>query len=377
LEYIQTVSIDIKSKIVDQSLTNQYVLTAVESIESSVKNAQNITSFMTMSINRCIDYTKATNGLKLNARFETVFLNECIDLPLNCMKDLQSASGIQIEFDEKSISSICSHIITDKQWLQENLLCLLSNAVKYSKRNAGNVKISVQLIKKGVKNPIFLDTNFLDSSLQSLARQTSFLVNRSKPTSTVDLLTQSNNRTNNLLNLKNFSPVKDILENTKKFKNSSLSGDDNGESESLIKNSAVFQLANKNIKDTDTSGNLLVDFLRFEVIDCGIGLPEETMNALFKPFTQSQRLAGGTGLGLFSLARRVEALQGYYGVEKRPDGLKGSLFWFEIPYKPDVQAESLYGLRCFDERSRSNSFSSSDYAFNIESSDNDGFNLSK
>jgi signal transduction histidine kinase len=27
---------------------------------------------------------------------------------------------------------ICPRVITDKLWLQENLLCLLSNAVKYS-----------------------------------------------------------------------------------------------------------------------------------------------------------------------------------------------------------------------------------------------------
>ena len=43
----------------------------------------------------------------------------------------------------------------------------------------------------------------------------------------------------------------------------------------------------------------------------------------------------GTGLGLFSLAKRVEALGGHYGVRNRPDGVQGSIFWFAIPYKPD------------------------------------------
>jgi CheY-like chemotaxis protein len=59
------------------------------------------------------------------------------------------------------------------------------------------------------------------------------------------------------------------------------------------------------------------------------------MATLFAPFKQAQRLAGGTGLGLFSLAKRVEALRGDYGVSARPDGVSGSLFWFSIPYRPD------------------------------------------
>ncbi len=29
---------------------------------------------------------------------------------------------------------ICTHVISDRQWLQENLLCLMSNAVKYSSK---------------------------------------------------------------------------------------------------------------------------------------------------------------------------------------------------------------------------------------------------
>eukprot|EP01034_Spumella_vulgaris_P001196 gene1196-biopygen1089 len=61
------------------------------------------------------------------------------------------------------------------------------------------------------------------------------------------------------------------------------------------------------------------------------------MQSLFTPFRQAQRLAGGTGLGLFSLSRRVDAIGGRYGVMKRPDGKQGSVFWFEIPYKPDSE----------------------------------------
>eukprot|EP00981_Chlorochromonas_danica_P000759 scaffold176_cov175-Ochromonas_danica.AAC.1 len=78
-------------------------------------------------------------------------------------------------------------------------------------------------------------------------------------------------------------------------------------------------------------------YLRIEVEDHGIGLSDDAMTTLFSPFKQAQRLAGGTGLGLFSLAKRIEALDGRCGVEKRRDNAQGSLFWFEIPYRPDFQ----------------------------------------
>eukprot|EP01031_Cornospumella_fuschlensis_P027793 gene27793-33568_t len=75
--------------------------------------------------------------------------------------------------------------------------------------------------------------------------------------------------------------------------------------------------------------------LKVEVEDVGIGMSEQAMLELFSPFKQTQRLAGGTGLGLFSLAKRVEALRGQCGVCRRRDGQRGSLFWFTIPYRPD------------------------------------------
>ena len=46
-------------------------------------------------------------------------------------------------------------------------------------------------------------------------------------------------------------------------------------------------------------------------------------------------LLGGTGLGLYSLLKRMEALGGSCGIEARQDGEKGSVFWFTFPYRPD------------------------------------------
>jgi len=39
---------------------------------------------------------------------------------------------------------------------------------------------------------------------------------------------------------------------------------------------------------------------------------------------------------LYSLAKRMDAIHGFYGVHSRNDGQQGSVFWFAIPYRPDT-----------------------------------------
>ena len=84
-------------------------------------------------------------------------------------------------------------------------------------------------------------------------------------------------------------------------------------------------------------------YLLFEVVDKGIGISDDKIKTLFAPFQQAQRFAGGTGLGLFSLARRVEAQRGQYGVRNRTDGTVGCVFWFILPYvsDPTMNADGL------------------------------------
>jgi len=208
-------------------------------ISGCLNSMRGTNSFMTMTINRCLDYTKASKGFKLVPKFETVSLQAALEMPVQLMRDVQDT----IEISVVPLSAeVCQHVITDKQWLIENLLCLLSNAVKYSHK--GCVQVSIRLEEES---------------------------------SAADIETEY------------------------------------GATEK---------------KDSQS-------MLRVEVQDTGIGLSDEAQKSLFNPFKQAQRLAGGTGLGLFSLAKRVEALDGQYGVNGRPDNEPGSLFWFTIPFRPD------------------------------------------
>jgi PAS domain S-box-containing protein len=77
-----------------------------------------------------------------------------------------------------------------------------------------------------------------------------------------------------------------------------------------------------------------VAFLRFEVVDTGIGLKPEAIGKLFTEFTQADasisRRYEGTGLGLSICKRLVELMGGVIGVESEY-GI-GSTFWFTLPF---------------------------------------------
>jgi CheY-like chemotaxis protein len=202
-------------------------------------------AFMQSAISRAMDYSLISGGVGLIPSNTSFNLFIALNNPIKWMGTMIAADG-RIKILLNPLPEGIENIISDRHWVEENLLCLLSNAVKYS--NRGTISISVTL-------------------------------------------------------------------------------------------------KNKNIRVT--------------VADMGIGISAESKPLLFKQFSKLQNMASGsTGLGLFSLLKRSEAIDGSCGVDDRSDGTQGSAFWFEFPYVVSKENSSIHVPRlCLSTRgSTGNSF---------------------
>ncbi|MFA6945079.1 MAG: ATP-binding protein, partial [Pedobacter sp.] len=84
--------------------------------------------------------------------------------------------------------------------------------------------------------------------------------------------------------------------------------------------------------------------LNFEIIDTGIGIPEEQFSNLFKAFHQLDssitRQHGGTGLGLVICQRLVKMMGGHIKIDSKKG--EGTQVTFDIICKPGENTENVY-----------------------------------
>ncbi len=103
----------------------------------------------------------------------------------------------------------------------------------------------------------------------------------------------------------------------------------------LVGNAFKFTQKGKvTVRVENTGEHKGVDWLKFHVIDTGIGIPEEKISDIFEPFNRvesKEHNFEGTGLGLSIAKNIVNMLDGVMGVESKVG--EGSTFHFELPFK--------------------------------------------
>jgi light-regulated signal transduction histidine kinase (bacteriophytochrome) len=208
-----------------------------------------MTQFLLMAINRSQDFVKAKSGVAIKPSLETIDIVRTAELVKKVIDNQDNGRQVIIHPIDAS-SELCPTIITDRQFFFDNLLCLVSNACKYSDKGTV-VDVTMQLISE---NTITINKN--------------------------------------------------NYENIEWFR----------------------------IDNSTGNKKVLVS-----VEDNGIGISLDDQKNLFEPFRQAQRRTGGTGLGLYSLKKRMQALYGDCGLIARKDRKQGSVFWFSFPYRPDTQ----------------------------------------
>lgn len=100
----------------------------------------------------------------------------------------------------------------------------------------------------------------------------------------------------------------------------------------LLSNAVKYNGENGEVAIRCSRGRTGPNRIRVAVSDTGPGIPDQSMDRLFRPFERLGADASGiegTGIGLAVSRGLVEAMKGKIGVESRVG--QGSTFWFELP----------------------------------------------
>ena len=266
---------------------------AIEGINTSKRG-------MLMIINRCLDFNKVSNNIPLVPRPEFVALQDCVQLAIRSVYDMEAKSNILVNYVDPEVQNVV--LLTDKLWLDENLLCLLTNAVKYSDPGQ-EIILRARFMGPDEDEPEDTDDEeeeddvILDQGGNSFGADVSSMFGGVAPSS------GSNSR----------APSRPMSVH------SAGASSINSQTPS-----------NRSHQSPPPSTTRLVCI---EVENRGVGVSEEMLlsGALFDAKLRTvQQRTGGIGLGLYTLACRIKALYGKYGCVQSVDR-KRSVFWFAFP----------------------------------------------
>jgi signal transduction histidine kinase len=271
-----------------------------------------------MMLNRSLDFVKMESGVPLLASPRTVNITHIMGEASDYVKSVCDCDTLQV-IEPLISKNICPNIITDKSWLVENMLGLVANAIQFTKHGTIGITVSRSTLSDlNLMMGICSTERDNDSTHESLVLPSVPSVPCDDDPPRVDEGSSlSHTGPNHMPNV--------VLGGATGI----TMGESDVESQKQFYDSMLSLESINFVPSSETS-----DFLIFEVQDSGVGLSTEHMDTIFNPPVQSERVTGGTGLGLYMLRKRCEVLGGHCGVSKRLNGQKGSRFWFALPYVP-------------------------------------------
>lgn len=260
---------------------------------------------MSTIISRCVDVNQAMSGLPLTPNLTSLNVLQETEQLVASMQELNPHTRIQLHVTPPS-SGATSEVLpkedaytmySDQVWLNESIGCLLNNAIKFC--------------------------DYTTKPQQSIDITLSLLHVPSSADTVATSLPRINSLRSRLLPLSEQPRSSDGSHSTAHHHEDS--------------------------------------FIRIEVRDEGMGVAPDALPSLFNfsGYVPTQVHVGGAGLGLFTLARRVQALGGTYGYAPAnnmsgesthslysSEMRTGSVFWFQIPqFSAPQTAPSMFSLQ--------------------------------
>ena len=128
---------------------SQHAVASTQQVVRTCIDAYGTIMHLTMIVNRSVDYCKIRADLNLTPTMQPVHLADCIQQVIGCYS---SDAGMSVTLKDIP-TDVPIECLTDASWLQDNLLCVVGNACKYSQRTrvrvSGGIVVIVRRIMVG------------------------------------------------------------------------------------------------------------------------------------------------------------------------------------------------------------------------------------
>eukprot|EP00602_Paraphysomonas_sp_CaronLab_P002364 CAMPEP_0185033498 /NCGR_PEP_ID=MMETSP1103-20130426/22486_1 /TAXON_ID=36769 /ORGANISM="Paraphysomonas bandaiensis, Strain Caron Lab Isolate" /LENGTH=583 /DNA_ID=CAMNT_0027569779 /DNA_START=705 /DNA_END=2456 /DNA_ORIENTATION=+ len=102
-------------------------------------------NFMSMQINRAVDVAKYENSIDLSPHLEGINIIHTLDKVIHCANVLYGSKVSLVLEELPEVLRRFPVLDTDRLWLNENLLCVVSNAMKFASSTNPEVAVRVKL----------------------------------------------------------------------------------------------------------------------------------------------------------------------------------------------------------------------------------------